>query len=356
VDAGIPLREAAGRMGSSNRLGYVPALDGLRGIAIALVVAFHYLGLPPGGMVGVDLFFVLSGFLITTLLLEERAARGRISVRRFYERRARRLLPALFVMLGVYLIVCAARGHDALRLVALGGLYLGNVAQAWGLVPVHSALVPLWSLAEEEQYYLVWPCLLLLLLRSKRPVRAVAMLLAAVLVYKVALTLAVHPSWERLNFGPETHADGLLFGSLLAVVRAERLLHAREWCGKVGIAALALGALLARTSVAWFAYGLPLFEIGLVLLVAAAVSETELARGLRQRHLVGLGKISYSVYLWHAPVWFGLAAVVSLNRPELALVALPLTLAVSAASYRFVEAPFRKRRAGVAPRPVMVSA
>jgi peptidoglycan/LPS O-acetylase OafA/YrhL len=341
---------------SENRLGYVPALDGLRGIAILLVVCFHYFGIPPGGLVGVDLFFVLSGFLITTLLLEERAVRGRISLRGFYERRARRLLPALAAMLAVYLIVCAARGHDALRSVALGGLYLGNVAQGWGLMPLHGALVPLWSLAQEEQYYLIWPLLLLLLLRSKRPLRAVAALLVVALLYKVALTLATHPSWPRLNFGPDTHADGLLFGSLLAFVRVSRPLQAREWCGKIGIATLAAGALLGRTTVGWVAYGLPVFEIGLVFLVAAAISETELARALRQRQLVGLGKISYSVYLWHAPVWFGLSAVLYLPRTEFGLVALPLTLVVSLASYHFVETPFRKRRALALPSPAVASA
>lgn len=342
---------------SENRLGYVPALDGLRGIAILLVVCFHYFGVPPGGLVGVDLFFVLSGFLITTLLVEERAVRGRISLRGFYERRVRRLLPALTAMLAVYLIASAVSGHNALTLVALGGLYLGNVAQAWNLAPLlHTALTPLWSLAEEEQYYLVWPLLLALLLRSKRPLRAITALVAAVLIYKVALTLATHPSWQRLNFGPDTHADGLLLGSLLAIVRAERPLQGREWWGKVGIAALAAGALLGRTTVGWIAYGLPVFEIGLVFLVAAAVSETELATALRERHLVGLGKISYSVYLWHAPVWFGLAAVLSLNRLELGLVALPLTIAVSIASYRFVETPFRRRRRLALPSPAVASA
>jgi peptidoglycan/LPS O-acetylase OafA/YrhL len=98
------------------------------------------------------------------------------------------------------------------------------------------------------------------------------------------------------------------------------------------------------------------FEIGLVFLVAAAISETELARALRQRQLVGLGKISYSVYLWHAPVWFGLSAVLYLPRTEFGLVALPLTLVVSLASYHFVETPFRKRRALALPSPAVASA
>ncbi len=326
-------------------LGYVPALDGLRGLAIALVIADHYFGYPPGGLVGVDLFFVLSGFLITSLILEERTAHGRVAIRGFYERRARRLLPALFVMLAAYLVGCAVVGHDALRTVALGGLYIGNVVQAWNLAPVrHSALVHLWSLAEEEQFYLVWPLLLLLIARRRKPIMWTAGLVAGLVVYRIGLTELTHPAWWRLSYGPDTHADGLLFGSLLAFARMRRPMNAPEWFGKIGVSALAVGAVLGRLSVDWFAFGLPIFELGLVFLVAAAVSDTELARGLRQRYLVGLGKISYSLYLWHAPVWFALAGL-PLSRYPIGAIAIPVSLGAAALSYRYVEKPFRRRRA-----------
>ena len=114
------------------RLGYVPALDGLRGVAILLVLAGHYTGKPAGaGGIGVGLFFVLSGFLITTLLLEELAAKGQLSLRGFYLRRARRLFPALAVLLAVYLVVLGIRGQNGLPTVILGGLYIGNIVQAF---------------------------------------------------------------------------------------------------------------------------------------------------------------------------------------------------------------------------------
>ena len=117
------------------RLGYVPALDGLRGIAIALVVGYHYFGIPPGGSVGVDLFFVLSGFLITTLLLEERATVG-LSLRRFYVRRARRLFPALGALVVVYLLVTAAQGENHVVVAAIGISYAANAVLAFGILSV----------------------------------------------------------------------------------------------------------------------------------------------------------------------------------------------------------------------------
>jgi peptidoglycan/LPS O-acetylase OafA/YrhL len=337
------------------RLGYVPALDGLRGIAIALVIAGHFFGYPPGGLVGVDLFFVLSGFLITSLILEEHTNRGGVSVRAFYARRARRLLPALFVMLVVYVVVVGLTGHDALLTAALGGLYFGNVVQAWNLAPVRqSALLHLWSLAEEEQFYLLWPWLLLLVLRFRHSLRYLAGLLGVLLAYKIALVLTTNPSWVRLYYGPDTHAEGLGFGALLALVRARNgRLNAPEWVGKIGVAALACGAIVGRLSVGWVAFGLPLFEVGLVLLLAAAVSDTALAKGLQQRPLVGLGRISYSLYLWHAPVWFAVAAVVPLPRWPLGALALVGALACAIASYRFVEQPFRRRRGAAALEPTI---
>jgi len=350
-----PTRQALRRR--PERLGYLPSLDGLRGIAISLVVAQHYFGYPPGGLAGVDLFFVLSGFLITTLLLEEAVERGGVSLGAFYARRARRLLPALFAMLAVYLAVLGVQGRDGLRTVALGGLYFGNVVQAWNLAPVrHSALLQLWSLAEEEQFYVLWPLALLVIWKSRRPLAWASGLVAALLVYKAVLTLSLHPDWMRLYYGPDTHADGLAFGSLLAIVRIRRGgLEVPEWCGKVGIGALGAGAVLAQLSTAWVAFGLPVFEVGVVFLIAAAVSKTDLARWLESRALAGLGRISYSVYLWHAPVWFGMYDVLKLPELPLGALAAPTTILIAIASWRWIEQPFRRHRA-VEREPVPVRA
>jgi peptidoglycan/LPS O-acetylase OafA/YrhL len=158
----------------------------LRAIAVALVVAFHYTGgkTPLGGGYGVDLFFVLSGFLITTLLLEERAATGRIRLGGFYLRRARRLFPALAALLCAYLVYNAILGRDALATVADYGLYFGNIYFVVSRHADNTGLGHLWSLAEEEQFYLVWPLVLLLIARTKRPAYWIAALVVALVAYR----------------------------------------------------------------------------------------------------------------------------------------------------------------------------
>jgi peptidoglycan/LPS O-acetylase OafA/YrhL len=313
------------------RLGYVPALDGLRGIAIALVVAFHYTREPFGGPYGVDLFFVLSGFLITTLLLEERAATGRIRLGSFYVRRARRLIPALGVLLFCYIIYNGFLGRNALATVAEYGLYFGNVYFVVGHHVDNTGLGHLWSLAEEEQFYLVWPLLLLVIARAKRPVYWIAVLVIALVAYRSVLILN-GAGMTRMYRAPDTHSEGLVLGAGLAFLRQQGF-RAREWAGKLGIV-LTVPPVIAGV---WYV-GLPVFEFGAVLLVAAAVSNTEIAKGLSVRPLVWLGGLSYSLYLWHSTIlWaFGWG-----NQ----LFALPVAFACAWLSYTFVERPFRGRRA-----------
>jgi peptidoglycan/LPS O-acetylase OafA/YrhL len=327
------------------RLGYVPALDGLRGVAIAGVVSSHLFRWPMGGGLGVDLFFVLSGFLISTLLLEELAVSGTVSLRRFYARRARRLLPALACLLVVYLVVQAARGVDALGTVARLGLYAGNVYQAFVApgAPV-SGLEHLWSLAEEEQFYLVWPLLLLVLARTRRPAAWIAATVVALVVYRIGLEQhAAHHA--RLYVGPDTHADGLLLGALLAQLRVRRDIRPPRWLGTVAFLVFTVAVLVRPATAAWDAYGLIGFELAAVVLIAAAVSGTDLASLLAAAPLVWLGRISYSLYLWHFMLWqaFG---------KHLPLVVLAVSVVCAAASYRFVEQPFRRRRV-VRPVPLL---
>jgi peptidoglycan/LPS O-acetylase OafA/YrhL len=311
------------------RLGYVPALDGLRALAVVLVIAFHYTGAPLGGPYGVDLFFVLSGFLITTLLLEERAARGTVDLSAFYLRRARRLFPALAVMLAAYLVYNAAVGHDALATVADHGLYFGNIY----FVVTHGAdngLGHLWSLAEEEQFYLVWPPLLLLLIRARRPLYWVVALLLCLMAYRGFL-IVNGASMTRLYRAPDTHSEGLVLGAVLAFMR-QRGFVAGEWAGKLGIVLVVPPIVAGIWSV-----GLPTFELGAFLLIAAAISETEIAGFLSVRPLVWIGTLSYSLYLWHEPV------VWAFHRHD-RLIALALSLAFAWLSYRYVEEPLRRRR------------
>src|SRR4051794_30070266 len=182
-------------MRQGQRLGYLPALDGVRGIAIALVVSFHAFGWPRSGTLGVDLFFVLSGFLITTLLLEEHRRSGRIRIRAFYARRAWRLLPALIALLVPFLLLAGAallfRGAvPSSLLLGIGAAltYTSNLVVASDISAVPAALVHLWSLAAEGQFYVVWPLMVLVVLRRggfRLLGRTLVVLLAIAVVYRL---------------------------------------------------------------------------------------------------------------------------------------------------------------------------
>jgi peptidoglycan/LPS O-acetylase OafA/YrhL len=334
----ISVDHAGPRM-ESNRLGYVSALDGLRGVAIALVVSHHFFGRPFGGSLGVDLFFCLSGFLITTLLLEERAATGDVSLRGFYVRRARRLFPALATLLVFYLVADAARGENGVRMVAEAGLYAGNLIQAFSNPNplLHHGLDHLWSLAEEEQFYAVWPLMLMLIVRNRRLVLTVGLLLAALVAYRIGLVLS-GASRQRLYMGPDLHAEGLMAGALLAVIRFRRPAFAvSEGVAQFSLAVFLLAAFFMQPLSPSWNYGLPLVELAAVGLVAASVSATALAEALSWRPLVWLGAISYSLYLWPPVVEW-------LFGGGYRGVTLPLGVVLAWASYRFIEQPFRRSR------------
>lgn len=316
-------------------LGHVPSLDGIRGIAILVVIATHYFGLPGGGPIGVGLFFVLSGFLITTLLLEEHSCEGRIRLRAFYARRARRLLPGLAVLLVGYL---AAVGLSGLKVVAIAGFYTANVAQAfWNPNPIaNTALAHLWTLAQEEQFYLLWPALLIVIVRTRRQTAVVAGLLFALVGYRMAYVgLSGGMSVNRL-YGPDLHADWLVAGVMLAFVR-RRGHKIPDAAATAAFAVLFIGLLLNPWTQTWFVWTSTLFLAACVALVGAAINDTEMANLLSTRPLTWLGRISYSLYLWHVPVF----AVFGYRH---ALVALPTAVLVAWLSYRYVEQPFRKRK------------
>jgi peptidoglycan/LPS O-acetylase OafA/YrhL len=325
------------------RLGYVPALDGVRGIAILLVVGFHYIHFPLGGQDGVDLFFVLSGFLITSLLLEERQRSGNVSLSGFYARRAKRLLPALFVMLAVFVAVGAVQGQNELGVALIGTSYVGNALVAYGSNYGHelarSPLGPLWSLAEEEQFYLLWPALLLVLVRFRHPARWIAGLFVVLVLYRAAL-FGFHSS-PRVYAGPDTRADGLIAGCVLAFLW-RRGFRVGEGVAKLAVVILGVAAFCAWDFPWWPSVGLPIFEIGCAALVCAAVSETELARGLSWSPLTWLGERSYSLYLWHLPVIVAATALVG-DTIGAKVGALFAATAIAALSYRFVERRFRYR-------------
>ena len=347
---------------SLSKLGYRPALDGLRAVAIVAVLLFHTKGILPGGYLGVDLFFVLSGFLITTLLLEEHADRGFISVRDFYRRRALRLLPALFVMLAVFLavsVIVAVANGDSFRKEIFGVLaglgYFSNIAMTAepAARPIPEALRHLWSLAAEEQFYLVLPAILIVLLRVR--LRSALILVAGAVALTLARQLDLYldgASRERLEFGIDTRSTSILVGCLLALVIAHRglpRLAQSRWLELVAVGCV-LALFLFHLDRALFLGPLLLFSIcGALLVVRALDEQSPVSRILSLGAPVFVGRISYGLYLWHFPVFvaFDVNHRSSPATWPVVLVALALSVACAVASYYLVELPFlrRKRRA-----------
>ena len=345
-------------------LGHRRALDGLRGVAILAVVAFHgEVPLARGGFLGVDAFFVLSGFLITSLLYEEWRRTGTIRLRAFYARRAFRLLPALFVLL-VALFAYAMnipwldQRRRLLAEIVFTLLYVANWAQALELVPSLDFLSHAWSLAIEEQFYLVWPLGLLLVLRARlRPRHAIALLTLAILASALLRARLWHGvgSFPRVFFGSDTRADAPLIGCLLAlalawwglpVSRVGRLLaRATAAVASVGLLALAMRASWLASYMYDGGFTLVAVAVAAVILGALSAPHGIVGRVLATSVLVGLGRISYGVYLWHWPVFLALRPeVVGWGAVPTAILRLTTTLAVAGVSFVCVERPFLRMK------------
>jgi len=309
------------------RIAYEPSLDGLRGLAVLAVIATHFNApfIVNGGLVGVTLFFVLSGYLITTLLVTERASTGRVNLPSFYVRRAARLLPALALVLvpvGIALVIDGRPGV-ALAGVVTSSLYVSNLAVAGGVV-----LGPLehtWSLAIEEQFYLLWPAILIL--GFSRPRLLIAGLVVAIAV-SAALRLGPVTDIERfwwLYHHTFTRADALLVGCLLALVPFRPSLPTT-----IAAAASLVFLILLPTDQGTFAT--------LLLLPTALAGGIVVAakpRLLGVAPLVAIGRISYGLYLWHFPLAMLLPAWAAFFG----------TFVLAALSYRFVELPIRRAAA-----------
>ena len=352
------------------RLVYVPAFDGLRAIAVLSVMLFHAQpGWLRGGFLGVDIFFVLSGYLITRLLLVEYGARGRIAWRRFYARRALRLVPALVLMLIAYCawmslvpdVDMAAHGRDAL----LAFLYVSNWARAFDGYALHY-LGHTWSLAVEAQFYLLWPLLVLAVLRRNAAPTSLAAWAAVLAIASWGARLALlgsGASLERMYNGLDSHADGLMAGALLAAVwtgasRWWEELPAGARRALLAAAVALLGALIARADwtspwMSGLGYVAVSLTVVLVLLALGSAQPSLLGRLLSIRALVWVGTISYGLYLWHFPVLRVLQDWEVGGWP-LVLAGFALTFVLAAASYHFVERPLLRRRGGVRGQGVRV--
>jgi peptidoglycan/LPS O-acetylase OafA/YrhL len=297
----------------------------------------------PLGAAGVTLFFALSGFLITGLLLEERATTGSVDLRRFYLRRFRRLAPA-FLALVVAVVVLAPR---------LGGwwfewrnlppvlLYFGNWVEGLNTDPgvALGALSITWSLAIEEQFYILWPLLILALRRPSRVVVVAMVLAAASLMWRLSLLDA---SSVRVYYGSDTTAFALLLGAAAVSLRfVGGLGKSRPW----GLAAA--GALVAWC-LSW--PNDALVKLGLPVVAAASVAAlwvctgTEGVRVLEMRWLAWLGSRSYGLYLWHGPLLWAMRDHFRLPWLLVAAVGVPVSLALAEVSWRWVESPWRTSR------------
>jgi peptidoglycan/LPS O-acetylase OafA/YrhL len=359
---------------------HLPALDGLRAIAVVAVIAYHAdLRWADGGFLGVELFFVVSGFLITSLLLAESETRGTIDLRDFWLRRARRLLPALALLLVVVSVAgrfLAPENVESTRSGLFGAVFyvtnwqliLTDVSyfEAIGRPPLFQHL---WSLAVEEQYYLLWP-LAVAALFALGGRRAVALASGIGVVASTALMWAiVDPnSPSRVYYGTDTRAAGLLLGGLLAtsmvaVERPRPQRRARLAIEAAGVAGLvALVWLMVTTS----EFDRSLYHGGFlrfavltsVVILAVTVPGSPLAWLLSARWLQWIGLRSYSLYLWHWPVF-------QLTRPhvDVALSGLPLlalrlglTVVLAELSFRLVEEPVRRGRFRLALRDRILAA
>ncbi|HET9601043.1 MAG TPA: acyltransferase family protein [Acidimicrobiales bacterium] len=355
----------AGPVVGPSSLAYQPPIDGLRGLAVLAVLLFHA-GHLDGGFLGVDLFFTVSGYLITSLLLAEHARSGRIGLGRFWGRRARRLLPALFVLIAAVLLFYAewgAPGEDEqLRGPGLAGLfYVANwytVVEGgyWDLFSAPSPLEHLWSLAIEEQFYLLWPFVVVLVLgRLRGNARTLGFVAAgAAAVSAVLMAWFASTDVERAYLGTDSRIGSILIGAVVAVA----LRHQDRRAPTPGsralpiLAGLAAAGLLAMWVTADGTAGSLLYRGGftvhalLVAVVITAVTRrptTAMARGLSWRPIVAVGLVSYGLYLWHWPVFVWLTPDrTGLVGWALTAVRFAVSFALAIASYHLIERPIRR--------------
>jgi peptidoglycan/LPS O-acetylase OafA/YrhL len=351
-------------------LPHAPALDGLRGIAVVAVILFHLKTRAwfPGGFVGVDVFFVLSGFLITRILLDEWNDTGTISLSRFYGRRAWRLLPAALLFFAGYVVlvdgVVLLRGDSTslllpLENVALSLVYVFNWVAALRH-PISPAYSHIWSLSVEEQFYLVWPVFLLLLLRARVSTPALLAITVVLAVASAAMPMMVAaPTWQRLYYGTDFRVHALFMGSAVALLSTlprwnATVTRSPLFRGVVAIAAVFLVSitLLQHGHTAWMFFGgHQAVALAAALVVAAcAFDGAGIATGfLASAPARYLGRRSYALYLWNPPIAYYLAGLGL--WPQLVLTSM-LTLAIAEFSYRFVERPALRRKDRLRPASI----
>ncbi|MDQ2935935.1 MAG: acyltransferase [Acidobacteriota bacterium] len=344
---------------------HVPELDGLRGIAIISVLIHHQLTTfsVNGGFLGVDLFFVLSGFLITGILWSEFQNTHSISLRNFYMRRVLRLGPGLLIYLLACLFVTYRMQRiemgKEIKLIAIALVYSTNWLMAFGLNSFHEPTAITWSLSIEEQFYLVWPILffgcLMLKVRRGWIVAGLGATILAIMVHRVLL-LSAGAGLTRLYYGTDTRADALLMGCLIALLPVARVSkNMKKYLNPASV--LSLVALFYFIATTRFAdsflyrggYTLIALMAGIVIFVAANSPPGILSALLRNRALRWFGEISYGLYLWH---WL---VVLSSSFYYLGYwepwARLALAVGIASASFYLVEKPFNRLKTRFAIQP-----
>ncbi|MDD2390306.1 MAG: acyltransferase [Desulfobacterales bacterium] len=343
--------------------GHLPALDALRGIAVLLVFLFHA-DMPgfSGAFIGVDIFFVLSGFLITVLLLQEHQNYGKISLRHFYMRRLLRLMPALLLMLVVFVAFCYwyfPNPIDQLRHLQDAFMVLFYAANWTRAFDLHrpAILGHGWSLSIEEQFYALWPLMLILMLRLHvfRRILAIAALLFISWGWRLCL-LNQGASWDRVYNGFGCRADMLLAGCLLASLWNAGYLSGWQRrfrfvaLGGHWVAALALGALIVTAN--WqtpelyrWQYGIVAFAASIVILELVNHPQAFMGKLLCRPSLIWTGRVSYGLYLWHYPIIYFLnSGCTSLSHGQRIVIAALLTLICVSLSWYFLEQPLLRMK------------
>ncbi len=344
-------------------LSYRPDIDGLRAVAVILVILFHF-GINgfSGGYIGVDVFFVISGFLITSLIHDE-IIQERFSFVRFYERRIRRIIPALFVVMAAsfvagWFILLPWDYENFARSAAATVTFISNIwfwhetENYFSRAGEYAPLLHTWSLAVEEQFYIVFPPLLILLSRYLRP-RAIAAVIAAIcavsFIYSVFL-VAHRP--EAAFFLSPGRAWELGIGALLALGLGPRIgAHwLREALAAAGLAAIIAAAILFRHATPFPGYAALVPCLGAAALIHTGArgpdqGQTQVARFLSLRPVVFIGLISYSLYLWHWPILVFLRHVFAdpALPPRVTLIAIAASFVAAVLSWAIVERPFRAR-------------
>jgi peptidoglycan/LPS O-acetylase OafA/YrhL len=346
---------------------WVPTLDGLRGLAVLAVVAFHA-GHLDGGYLGVDLFFTVSGFLITRLILDD-LGRGQFSLARFWGRRARRLLPALWLLLAVLILLSPwlverSTGLSLRRSVVATAIYIANwwqlsgPASYWEAFGTPSPLNHTWSLAIEEQFYVLWPAVAVVAWKlARRPARALLAIAGLAVVASVAAQwLLFRPGTDgaRSYLGTDTRAASILIGcgaAILLWTRSHRVApvvwHWLHLVAPVALVAIVATWFVGRPGPWLYRGGFPVLALLAALILASSVAPTpsRLNRALGWTPLVLIGQVSYGIYLWHWPVFTLLGPEqLRVEGWRLLVARLAITAALVAISYVLIERPYRFRR------------